>query len=739
MPLEKFKSLLSSRGNTLLSQIIESTPVPTFVIDSEHCIIHWNSACEQVTGVPSEEMVGTKRPWHPFYKEERPTMADLVLEGRIEEVKAFYKGKYKRSSILENVWEAEDFFPHFPDGGKYLSFSAGVLKDDDGMVIGAVETLRDITKQKQYEQSLRDKEQLLSGVIEGCPVPMFVIDEDHYVTHWNKACEAIIGTAAEEIVGTKDQWKAFYDEPRPVLADIMLDNRASELSEFYNGIWAASPLIENGCEATDFFPNFRSGEKWLYFTAAPIMNEEGQAVGAVETLQDVSNQKKYEAKLEFQANHDALTGLANRNLLSDRLKQAIAHAERDKRLLSILFIDLDNFKTVNDTLGHNVGDQLIVETAKKISNAVRSGDTVARLGGDEFVVLLFAPENEDHVIDIVQRISKEVATSFRHESQDLHVSCSIGVAMYPQDGQDVETLMMNADTAMYRVKGREKGGFRFFTQDLNERAVQRLQIENDLHKAIEDDQFELVYQPIYNLQTGEIIAAEALLRWNHPEHGLIPPTDFIHIAEETGKIVEIGDWVLQTAAEEALYWFNTMGKSLRISVNVSARQFRNHEIHKTLKRVYDTIGRPGFNIELELTENLVMHDPDKAKSGLEELRDLGAHLAMDDFGTGYSSLAYLRRFPFDMIKIDKAFVDDLGKDREAEAIVRAMLDLGRALGLRMLAEGVEHEVQRRFLVDEGCDEVQGFLFSKPKSVEDFRQMLHDEEHQPVPEFAGLGI
>ncbi|WP_135077296.1 bifunctional diguanylate cyclase/phosphodiesterase [Terasakiella sp. SH-1] len=714
------------RRKSVLSQIIESTPVPTFVIDTQHRIIHWNMACENVTGIRADKMIGTQKAWVAFYADERPTMADIVLDGNPDDIETFYSGKYHKSDVLDGVWEAEDFFPHFPDGGKWLSFSATILEDEEGRVIGAVETLRDITKQKNYEKSLKKNQKILSEVIDGCPVPMFVLNDEHQVTHWNKACESIIGTPADEVVGTKEQWKAFYDEERPVLADLVMNNSYDAISEFYKGIWAASPLIEEGWEATDYFPNFRSGAKWLYFTAAPLRSDDGEIFGAVETLQDVSNQKQYEAKLEFQANHDALTGLANRTLLTDRIKQAIAHAERDNRLLSLLFIDLDNFKTINDTLGHNVGDQLICETAKKISNAVRTGDTVARLGGDEFVVLLFAPESEDHVTDIVQRLTEEVATSFCHNGQDLHVGCSVGVAMFPQDGGDVETLMKNADSAMYLAKATEKGSFCFFTQDLTDRALRRLQIENDLHKAIDRHEFYLEYQPIYELATGKIIAAEALLRWNHPEQGLINPVDFIHIAEETSMIVDIGEWVLRTAAKEAMYWHEELGKTLRISINVSARQFRNHEIHEALERVYNDIGHPGFNIELELTENLVMHNPERAEESLAKLREMGVCLAMDDFGTGYSSLAYLRRFPFDMIKIDKAFVDDLGKNKEAEAIVRAMLELGRALGLRMLAEGVETELQRTFLAREGCDEVQGFLFSRPKKVENFREMLRKE-------------
>jgi diguanylate cyclase (GGDEF)-like protein/PAS domain S-box-containing protein len=445
-----------------LAQIVESTPVPTFVINREHQIILWNAACEMATGVLACEAVGTNKAWYPFYHKERPTMADLIMDDRMEEMKTLYAGKLNSSALAKDTWEAEDYFPHFPGGGKWLAFSATLIKDKGGVVIGAMEILRDITKQKLFEAELKEKEHLLSQVIDGCPVPMFVIDDDHKVTHWNRACEAIIGTKSSDVVGTKEQWRGFYPEPRPVLADLVVDNKLSEVTEYYSKTWAPSTLVENGWEATDHFPNFNAGEKWLYFTAAPLQNKEGKIIGAVETLQDVTNQKKYEMKLEFQASHDALSGLANRNLLTDRLNQSIAHATRDKSLLALLFIDLDNFKTVNDTLGHNIGDELIQETAKKIQSVIRTGDTVARFGGDEFVVLLFSPENKGYVSDVAERISNEVSTCYSHEDQIIKIGSSIGIAMFPEDGNSTQTLLLNADRAMYRAKHSNKGSYVFF-------------------------------------------------------------------------------------------------------------------------------------------------------------------------------------------------------------------------------------------------------------------------------------
>lgn len=465
MSAENKSSSILENEQQLLAQVIESTPVPTLVINLDHEIILWNAACEDITGVPASEAIGTNKTWFPFYHEERLTMADLIIDNRIEEMKKLYANKFNKSDLVKGKWEAEDYFPHFPGGGKWLSFCATVLKDKNDIVIGVMETLRDITQQKLFEAELKEKEHLLSQVIDGCPVPMFVINDKHKVTHWNRACEAIIGMKSSDVVGTNEQWKGFYSEPRPVLADLVLDNKLIELTEYYSKTWAASTLVENGWEATGHFPTFSSGEKWLYFTAAPLQNKEGKKIGAVETLQDVTNQKRYEEKLEFQANHDALTGLANRNLLTDRLNQAIAHATRDKRLLALLFIDLDNFKTVNDTLGHNVGDQLIQEAAKRIQSVIRTGDTVARFGGDEFVVLLFAPENDDYVSSVAERISQELLISYSHKNQELSVGSSIGIAMFPEDGATAEILMMHSDHAMYQAKASNKGGFSFFEEE----------------------------------------------------------------------------------------------------------------------------------------------------------------------------------------------------------------------------------------------------------------------------------
>ena len=707
----------------LLAQIVRNSPVATFVLDTDHRVTHWNRACEAATGTPAEQVLGTTRAWAAFYPAERPVMADLIVDGRLGAVTDLYSGRCWPSQLLDGAWEAEDFFPHFPDGGKWLAFTATPLTGADGRIVGAIETLRDVTAERRAQEAWRDARHLLHTIIDGSPVPTFVLDKDHRITHWNRACEALNLMPAPSMVGTRDQWRAFYDAERPVLADLVLDDAFDEIRSRYGSSCRPSALIENAWEATAFFPDFRSGAKWLYFTAAPLRGLDGRIVGAVETLQDITAQKAYEAQLEHRANYDPLTGLANRHLLTSRLQQATVQAQRDGRLLAVLFLDLDNFKQINDTMGHDAGDEVIRAIGLRIDETVRDVDTVARIAGDEYVVLLDSPSGVDHVNNIVHRLLDRLSTALKVRDRELYLGCSIGIALFPRDGGNAEMLLQNADAAMYRAKQIDKGGFRYYTEDMNQSARQWMELKQQLHHALSAGQLELYYQPQFNLQSGRMTGAEALIRWNHPERGLLPPDVFIPIAEETGLIVPIGSWVVRTAVAEAREWRERTGLELRLAVNISSRQFRYRELLELLERVVDDSGALPLALELEITESLVMADPVTATELLKELKARGFSLAMDDFGTGYSSLAYLRTFPFDMIKIDQSFIADLGHSDEAGAIVRAMLQLGRALGLRIMAEGVETAAQLAFLEAEGCDEVQGFLCCPPLPAAEFLEAV----------------
>ncbi|CAA7627800.1 Diguanylate cyclase with PAS/PAC sensor [Candidatus Terasakiella magnetica] len=444
-------------------QIIGAIPLAMFAIDSEHRITHWNGACERMTGIPADQMLGSDQAWRAFYPSPRPVMADLILTGSPPEtIERYYPGRHRPSALMEGAWEAEDYFPDIPNGEKWLIFTASPLLDKAGKVIGAVEILRDVSNLKTAEKSARESQHLLSEIVSACPVPIFVIDAEHRITHWNRACEAIMGASANQMIGSCEHWQPFYPAPRPVMADLVIDNATEIIAQYYSGKFRPSALIDGAWEATDHFPNFPSGPRWLYFTAAPLYGPEGQIIGAIETLQDISDQKIYEQMLERQARFDPLTGVANRMMLEERLSVAVSHAARDGRLLSVLFIDLDNFKPINDTLGHEAGDLLLKTIAHRLSEQIRAGDTLARVGGDEFVIILYAPDSAETVSQAAERIISTISQPVNLNGENVRVGCSLGIAMYPQDGIELPNLLRNADAAMYQAKAEGRDGYRFF-------------------------------------------------------------------------------------------------------------------------------------------------------------------------------------------------------------------------------------------------------------------------------------
>jgi diguanylate cyclase (GGDEF)-like protein len=567
-------------------------------------------------------------------------------------------------------------------------------------------------------------------IVHGTPVPTFVIDATHRVTHWNPACEAVTGTTAHSIIGTRRSWAAFYASPRPVMADLIVDGiLADQVDTYYGGKCRRSATVPGTWEAEDFFPHFPDGGKWLAFSAAPLRDAGGAVVGAIETLQDITAQKAYEVQLEHQATHDALTGLANRFLFEDRLTQALAHARRAGGLVGLLFVDLDHFKVINDTLGHAAGDEVVKVTARRIAESVRAGDTVARLGGDEFAILLVAPDCESVVADIIQRLITDVSAPVSVGGETLVIGCSVGAALFPRDGKDGSELLMHADSAMYRAKESGRSTFQFFTSEMNDQACERLMLERDLRRALEQGEFDLHFQPQVNLFTDVIIGAEALLRWNHPTLGMISPERFIPVAEETGLVIPLGRWVIDQACQLGRQW-TADGRRLRVSVNLSARQFHDPGLVQQVAAAMTRWGTDSLAFDLELTESTVMKDSGEAAAILNRLKDQGVRLSMDDFGTGYSSLGQLRAFPFDMIKIDRSFILDLHSGHGAEAVVRAIIGLAESLNLAIIAEGVETTRQRDFLCAEGCIEAQGFLYSKALPAAEFTRLLHRPVQPP---------
>ena len=431
-------------------------------------------------------------------------------------------------------------------------------------------------------------------------------------------------------------------------------------------------------------------------------------------MQYAVERKRYQEQLERQANYDGLTGLPNRQLLHDRLHQAVS-TQRQIHSISVVFIDLDHFKVINDSLGHNSGDEVLRHVAERLRSSVRDGDTVARIGGDEFVLILNDQTKEDVIFRAMKRIITKVSEPMRIGSRELNITCSAGISVHPQDGFDVETLLKNADAAMYRAKANGRNNFQFYTSEMNELVSERLTLEHSLRRALERKEFALHYQPRVNLRTGAIDAVEALVRWEHPEYGLILPDRFIPIAEETGLIVEIGKWVLETACAQSRAWQDAGLPPVVVSVNLSGRQLWEGGLAAMVAGIVAETGIRPEHLEMELTESMVMHDTETVITTLRGLKANGVRLSIDDFGTGYSSLSYLKRLPIDALKIDGSFVRDIdaGLGADDGIIAQAIISLGHGLHLKVIAEGVESEAQMAFLKMHQCDEVQGFYYSTP--------------------------
>ncbi|MFC1748750.1 putative bifunctional diguanylate cyclase/phosphodiesterase, partial [Pseudomonadota bacterium] len=456
---------------------------------------------------------------------------------------------------------------------------------------------------------------------------------------------------------------------------------------------------------------------WLTITA--IRNNSDELVNYVAVFSDISAIKQSQERLDHLAYHDHLTNLPNRLLFNDRLKHAIQRANRDDYEVAVLFIDLDRFKYINDTLGHPIGDQLIQQAASRLRNSVRKEDTVARIGGDEFVIAMEHPKESQGIVVLAQKIVNAFHTPIMINSHALHVTVSMGISIFPQDGKDVDTLIKNADIALYQVKDQGRNNFRFYTQEMTTAVFERLTLENSLRHALKNNEMCLHYQPQYCLKTNQILGCEALIRWSRPDKGMIYPAKLIPVAEESGLIIELGEWVLRTACQQMRAWLDTGKKIQRVAVNVSALQLKRDTFIKELKTILEETNLPAHYLELELTETVIMHDAKWSVALLEQLKTLGVTLSIDDFGTGYSSLGYLKRFPISKLKIDRSFVSDIPTDSNDTAITQAIIAMTKSLQLDVIAEGIESEEQREFLIANGCYQGQGFLLGKPQDADEF--------------------
>ena len=554
------------------------------------------------------------------------------------------------------------------------------------------------TVRSELVERLKAEEQLRlwAKVFESSSEGIFITDAERRIISVNRAFVEITGHRPEEVTG----------RPPSLLGSGLYDGSVFE------AIWASIDAV--GHWQGEIRDRRKSGEAypaWVAVTAA--RNAHGAVTNYIAIFSDISDRKAAEERIRFLAHHDCLTGLPNRSLLRDRLEQAIAKARRKGERVALLFIDLDRFKTINDSLGHHVGDSLLQLVAERLKACLRSDDTVCRLGGDEFIIVLSEIANVEDAAKVAAKVGEVLAEPYCIAGAEFHVTPSTGISLFPDDGLDIDTLIRNADAAMYCAKDNGRNNYQFFTADLNTRALERLSLETSLRRALEREELVLHYQPQVDLRTGRITGVEALVRWLHPEMGLVYPERFIPVAEDTGLIVPLGEWVLRTACAQAKAWNEAAADPVGVAVNLSARQFRQHDLVRTVARTLDETGLDPRRLELELTETMVMQRPDEAILTLGRLKAMGLQLAIDDFGTGYSSLAALKRFPIDRLKIDRSFVREISVDPDDAAIVYAIISLARSLQLNVVAEGVDAGEQVEFLRRHRCDVMQGFLFFPP--------------------------
>ena len=465
---------------------------------------------------------------------------------------------------------------------------------------------------------------------------------------------------------------------------------------------------------------------------SPVRRNGGPVTHFVSVLTDMTESKSYEAALEYQSNHDQLTGLPNRNLLADRLDQALVRAARDGDEVAVAMVDLDRFKVINEGLGHAVGDALLRQVAARLKSCIRDVDTLARLGGDEFVLIMPAVEATRAAQLGCGRVQSVLAAPFEAQEQRLILSVSMGVSLFPRDAGDAQGLLRQAEAAMYRAKEQGRNGIQFFTAEINQRVHERLTMESQLRKALENGEFLLHYQPQVDLVSGSVIAAEALVRWNHPERGLVSPVEFIPLAEETGLIVPLGEWVLVEACRQHRAWLDAGLAAGRIAVNLSPRQFSDASLLPLVRRVLADTGLPATLLDLEVTESLAMQDVESAIEMLNELTRLGVRISLDDFGTGHSSLSYLQRFSVKTLKIDRSFVHDVAVDPHRAAITSTIIVMAHNLGLNVIAEGVETLAELSYLRKHACDEIQGYYFSRPLPAAQYEALLFERRRLTAP-------
>lgn len=591
---------------------------------------------------------------------------------------------------------------------KYVLERGKTYYDSEGQPERSVGTIQDVTERVLAEQRLRQWAKVFENTIEG----VIITDEQLRIIDINRAFTEITGFSREEVIGEKPNM------------------RRSERHDnaFYQQMWQS--IEDTGSWSGEIWNRKKNGElspEWLSITT--LQDDSGRVINYMGVFTDISVLKRSEEKLEHLANHDPLTGLPNRTLLYDRLDRAIRVAQRNSANITVLFLDLDRFKIINDTLGHAIGDQLLIEAAARLSAVLRDADTVGRLGGDEFLAIMEGCGDIAEVEVVSDRLRQTIAKPFVIEEKELFIGVSIGISVFPQDGDTAATLIRNADSAMYQAKKSGRNSIEFYDMALTERAAKRMEFDAALRRAIEREEFLLYYQPKVDLKSGAITSAEVLIRWLRDGVEMIRPDYFIPVAEESGLILPIGEWVLRESVRQMSAWKQSNTPLKHLAVNLSALQIQHGDIPRLVTELLEEYQLEAEYLEMEITESVLFDHPEQAGVSLNELRDIGVSLAMDDFGTGFSSLINLKQYPIDTIKIDRSFVGDILIDPNDEAITRAVLAMGQSLGLTVVAEGVEKTAQAEYLDENGCDYAQGYLYSPPVPADEFEKLLLNDKRE----------
>jgi diguanylate cyclase (GGDEF)-like protein/PAS domain S-box-containing protein len=657
------------------------------------------SLCEMV-GYPQEELL-------------EKTFQDIThpddLEKDLDHLRRLLAGEIR-------TYQMEKRYFHREGHVVWILLSVSLVHDEESEPLYFVSQIQDVSERKRAVEKIREAEERYRTLVERIPVVTYMQQpgEPSRTTYISPQYESILGYSVEEVLSYPEHWVKILhpDDRERVLAEDERTNRSEEPF-----VMEYRKIAKNGSVV------------WIRDEATIVRDEEGRSYYWLGIQTDVTERKRMEERLEHRAFHDPLTGLANRQLFVDRLGQALRRTRRRKKgRVALLFLDLNGFKVVNDSLGHEVGDLLLVAVVDRLKGCLRSEDTLARFGGDEFVVLVEDVEAADEAARVAERIIDELRHRFVLDGRELYARASIGIAIGEDRTKDPNDLLRDADTAMYRAKD-EGWGYAVFDPVMYERAIDRLEVENDLGRAVEQEEFVVHYQPIVILQTGEVSAVEALVRWDHPERGLLDPDEFVPMAEESGLVIPMGEQVLREACLRAKEWQEAHPRTppLVMSVNLSARQLSRPDLAETVERVLGETGLEGSCLTLDVTETVYVKALAGNTATLDRLRGLGARISIDDFGIGYSSLAYLKRLPADAIKIDKSFVRGLGEDVEDTAIVRMIVELAHTLGMEVIAEGVETEEQVELLREMGCDFAQGYHLARPLPSEEVEQLLADRK------------